>query len=294
MATAPQAQRVRVNLLPPEIPAARRAKKLIPVAIILILLSVGATGAWVFLWAGAVEKHEEQLTDAQSKADAVRALDSQRQEEEAKMEPLQEMIDFLDQFETHSAQYADVVEAVARYLPASCTIESINVSDSSVQFSTVVADTEELVKLLINMNRCAMPAEGGGVEPLWSDDPVSRGQLTSLFSGPIQMDATFGGLTVNETILPDTDPQLAISGALSTSPMPGAGQVVYQNGLLWQGPIPVTISGQLASPITFEFPGGGEEEAAAEGEMAGAMGGGGGMTAPSTDEEDEDLEDLEE
>jgi hypothetical protein len=135
-----------------------------------------------------------------------------------------------------------------------------------------------------------MPAEGGGAEPLWSDDPVSRGQLTHLFSGPIQMDATFGGLTVNETILPDTDPQLAVSGALSTAPMPGAGQVVYQNGLLWQGPIPVTISGQLANPITFEFPGGGEEEAA-EGEMAGAMGGGGGeMAAAGSGEDEEDLE----
>ena len=221
MATAPQVQRIRINLLPPEIPAARRAKKLIPVAIILILLSVLGTGGWVFMWMRGVTIHEDALADATQKADAVHALESRTSEEQAKVAPLQDMIAFLDQFETHSSKYADVVEAVARYLPASCTIESINVNDDSVQFSTVVGDTEELIKLLINMNRCAMPAEGGGSEPLWSDDAISRGPLTALFSGPIEMSANFGGLTVNETLLPSTDPAQAISGALSsTAPMP--------------------------------------------------------------------------
>ncbi len=270
MATAPQVQRIRINLLPPEIPAARRAKKLIPVAIILILLSVLGTGGWVFMWMRGVTIHEDALADATQKADAVHALESRTSEEQAKVAPLQDMIAFLDQFETHSSKYADVVEAVARYLPASCTIESINVNDDSVQFSTVVGDTEELIKLLINMNRCAMPAEGGGSEPLWSDDAVSRGHLTALFSGPIEMSANFGGLTVNETLLPSTDPAQAISGALSsTAPMPGAGEVVYENGLLWQGPIPVTITGTLANPISFEIPG---AAAAADAAAAGGMG----------------------
>ncbi|MBP7560887.1 MAG: hypothetical protein KBA64_10420 [Armatimonadetes bacterium] len=270
MATAPQVQRIRINLLPPEIPAARRAKKLIPVAIILILLSVLGTGGWVFMWMRGVTIHEDALADATQKADAVHALESRTSEEQAKVAPLQDMIAFLDQFETHSSKYADVVEAVARYLPASCTIESINVNDDSVQFSTVVGDTEELIKLLINMNRCAMPAEGGGSEPLWSDDAVSRGPLTALFSGPIEMSANFGGLTVNETLLPSTDPAQAISGALSsTAPMPGAGEVVYENGLLWQGPIPVTITGTLANPISFEIPG---AAAAADAAAAGGMG----------------------
>ncbi|NLN89713.1 MAG: hypothetical protein GX134_06065 [candidate division WS1 bacterium] len=270
MATAPQVQRIRINLLPPEIPAARRAKKLIPVAIILILLSVLGTGGWVFMWMRGVTIHEDALADATQKADAVHALESRTSEEQAKVAPLQDMIAFLDQFETHSSKYADVVEAVARYLPASCTIESINVNDDSVQFSTVVGDTEELIKLLINMNRCAMPAEGGGSEPLWSDDAISRGPLTALFSGPIEMSANFGGLTVNETLLPSTDPAQAISGALSsTAPMPGAGEVVYENGLLWQGPIPVTITGTLANPISFEIPG---AAAAADAAAAGGMG----------------------
>jgi Tfp pilus assembly protein PilN len=270
VATAPQVQRIRINLLPPEIPAARRAKKLIPVAIILILLSVLGTGGWVFMWMRGVTIHEDALADATQKADAVHALESRTSEEQAKVAPLQDMIAFLDQFETHSSKYADVVEAVARYLPASCTIESINVNDDSVQFSTVVGDTEELIKLLINMNRCAMPAEGGGSEPLWSDDAVSRGPLTALFSGPIEMSANFGGLTVNETLLPSTDPAQAISGALSsTAPMPGAGEVVYENGLLWQGPIPVTITGTLANPISFEIPG---AAAAADAAAAGGMG----------------------
>jgi Tfp pilus assembly protein PilN len=270
VATAPQVQRIRINLLPPEIPAARRAKKLIPVAIILILLSVLGTGGWVFMWMRGVTIHEDALADATQKADAVHALESRTSEEQAKVAPLQDMIAFLDQFETHSSKYADVVEAVARYLPASCTIESINVNDDSVQFSTVVGDTEELIKLLINMNRCAMPAEGGGSEPLWSDDAVSRGHLTALFSGPIEMSANFGGLTVNETLLPSTDPAQAISGALSsTAPMPGAGEVVYENGLLWQGPIPVTITGTLANPISFEIPG---AAAAADAAAAGGMG----------------------
>jgi Tfp pilus assembly protein PilN len=270
VATAPQVQRIRINLLPPEIPAARRAKKLIPVAIILILLSVLGTGGWVFMWMRGVTIHEDVLADATQKADAVHALESRTSEEQAKVAPLQDMIAFLDQFETHSSKYADVVEAVARYLPASCTIESINVNDDSVQFSTVVGDTEELIKLLINMNRCAMPAEGGGSEPLWSDDAVSRGPLTALFSGPIEMSANFGGLTVNETLLPSTDPAQAISGALSsTAPMPGAGEVVYENGLLWQGPIPVTITGTLANPISFEIPG---AAAAADAAAAGGMG----------------------
>lgn len=270
VATAPQVQRIRINLLPPEIPAARRAKKLIPVAIILILLSVLGTGGWVFMWMRGVTIHEDALADATQKADAVHALESRTSEEQAKVAPLQDMIAFLDQFETHSSKYADVVEAVARYLPASCTIESINVNDDSVQFSTVVGDTEELIKLLINMNRCAMPAEGGGSEPLWSDDAVSRGPLTALFSGPIEMSANFGGLTVNETLLPSTDPAQAISGALSsTAPMPGAGEVVYENGLLWQGPIPVTITGTLANPISFKIPG---AAAAADAAAAGGMG----------------------
>jgi Tfp pilus assembly protein PilN len=270
VATAPQVQRIRINLLPPEIPAARRAKKLIPVAIILILLSVLGTGGWVFMWMRGVTIHEDALADATQKADAVHALESRTSEEQAKVAPLQDMIAFLDQFETHSSKYADVVEAVARYLPASCTIESINVNDDSVQFSTVVGDTEELIKLLINMNRCAMPAEGGGSEPLWSDDAISRGPLTALFSGPIEMSANFGGLTVNETLLPSTDPAQAISGALSsTAPMPGAGEVVYENGLLWQGPIPVTITGTLANPISFEIPG---AAAAADAAAAGGMG----------------------
>lgn len=270
VATAPQVQRIRINLLPPEIPAARRAKKLIPVAIILILLSVLGTGGWVFMWMRGVTIHEDALADATQKADAVHALESRTSEEQAKVAPLQDMIAFLDQFETHSSKYADVVEAVARYLPASCTIESINVNDDSVQFSTVVGDTEELIKLLINMNRCAMPAEGGGSEPLWSDDAVSRGPLTALFSGPIEMSANFGGLTVSETLLPSTDPAQAISGALSsTAPMPGAGEVVYENGLLWQGPIPVTITGTLANPISFEIPG---AAAAADAAAAGGMG----------------------
>lgn len=274
MATAPQAQKMRINLLPPEIPAARRAKRLIPVAIILVLLSVVGTGGWVLLWMRGVSAHEEALADAKAKADEVHAIESRTAEEQAKVAPLQDMINYLDQFETHASQYADVIEAVARYLPASCTIESITVNDDSVEFSTVVADTEELIKLLINMNRCALPAEGGGSEPLWSDDAVSRGPLTPLLSGPIQMSASFGGFTVNETLLPSTDPLQAISGELSgTSLMPGAGEVVYQNGMLWQGAIPVTIRGQLAKPISFYIPSAAQQAEAAAGVGGGMMGG---------------------
>jgi hypothetical protein len=51
--------------------------------------------------------------------------------------------------------------------------------------------------------------------------------------------------------------------------MPGAGEVVYENGLLWQGPIPVTITGTLANPISFEIPG---AAAAADAAAAGGMG----------------------
>jgi len=252
-AAVPRA-RVRLNLLPPEIPAAKRARSLVPLCIILIVLSLAGTGVWCLQWQGASKKYQARLDEIKKDADKVDQLVGEIATEKGKVEPLRNIRDFLDQFETAGSKYADVVEALSHYIPASCSINTITINSNSVSFSTVAEDTEHLVKLLTNINRAAMPQEGGGTEPLWSDDAVSRGPLKPLFSGNITFSASLGGLTVADRVPFDaTNPLAALSvspGSMLTSTMPANGSALYQNGILWESPIPVSINATLAEPIT--------------------------------------------
>jgi hypothetical protein len=258
VASASARTRLRLNLLPPEIPAARRAKRLFPLCLVLILASGIGTLGWWAMWGKAVKDHTDKLADVKTKADAVTTLEGQITTEKGKQEPLKAIIKFLDGFETQASKYPDVVEALAHYVPDTCTLDRIEISGTTVTFSTVVEDTEALVRLCINLNRAAMPQKGGGTEPLWSDDAVSRGKVKPLFSGPIQVSGvTMNGMRLASNVYPEGD---VASQLLSFGPRPSAaptvatGDSVYQNGMIWQAPIPVTITATLAEPVGFELP----------------------------------------
>lgn len=258
MAAAVPRPRVRLNLLPPEIPAAKRAKSLVPLCVVLVVASLAGTGVWCMSWKKAVADHTTALAEIQDKAKQVTDLEGQISTEKGKVQPLRDMVTFFDQFETQASRYADVVEAVSHYIPASCSFDSITVTSDSVSFQTVAEDTEQFVKLLTNVNRAAMPQKGGGTEPLWSDDAVSRGPLKPLFSGNITYSASLGGLTVAERApFNATNPLAALSvspGSMLPSRMPTGGSALYQNGILWEGPIPVSINATLAEPISVWMP----------------------------------------
>ncbi len=280
MASASAHAKLRLNLLPPEIPAARRAKRLFPLCIILILASVGGSLFWMLAWSNAAKTRQDELSKAQAAAQKVTELEQEITAEQAKRAPLQAIVQFLDDFETHSAKYADVVEALAHYVPDTCTLDRISITGSSVSFSTVVEDTESLIRLVINLNRAGMPAEGGGTEPLWSDDAVSRGKLKPLFAGPISVSGVnVSGGTFETDVYPEGDlrAQLMSFGPTPTGvPSVSPGGSVYRHGVVWQAPIPVTITATLAEPVGLELP------AAAAGGQAAPAGASpmGGMPSP--------------
>lgn len=275
MASASARARLRLNLLPPEIPAARRAKRLFPLCLVLILASGLGTLAWWWMWGKAVNDHNEKLNAVKSKADEVTALEGKITEEKGKQEPLKAIIAFLDGFETQASRYSDVVEALSHYVPDTCTLDqiSIDAAGSTVTFSTVVEDTEALVRLCINLNRAAMPQKGGGTEPLWSDDPLSRGKVKPLFAGPIQVSGvSMNGMRFANSVYPEGDVAsqlLSFGPSPSAAPTVAAGDSVYQNGMIWQAPIPVTITATLAEPVGFQLP---QVAAPAADASAGAMG----------------------
>ncbi len=184
MAGAPPRARVRLNLLPPEIPAARRAKRLLPLCIIPILGAVILSLLWMAMWKKAVKDHTDAKDALSAIAAEVDKLDQDIAAEQQKQEPLRAILAFLDGVEVHTSPSADVIEAVARYIPDTCTIDGITVTESTVSFNTVVEDTEALILLIANLNRCAMPMEGGGTEPLWTADTVSAGDLKPRFRSP--------------------------------------------------------------------------------------------------------------
>lgn len=289
MASAAHRPRIRLNLLPPEIPAAQRARRLLPLCVIMIVLCAVASLYWMATWKKAVDQRATALAEAEAAARVVTDLQTQTQTEKSAQEPLRAVIRFLDGFETYPSRYADVVEAIARYVPDTCTLDRIQVTSNSVTFSTVVEDTESLVKLIINLNRCAMPARGGGTEPLWSDDPVSRGALKRLFSGPIQVSGvTLNGMRYAGDVFPEGDVAaqlLSFGPAPSAAPTLNPGDSVYQNGMVWQAPIPVTITATLAEPITLDVPqapaAAGADAAAAGAPAADGAAAGAGSGAPA-------------
>jgi len=119
-----------------------------------------------------------------------------------------------------------------------------------------------------------MPARGGGTEPLWSDDPVSRGPLKRLFAGPIQVSGVaLNGMRYTGDVYPEGDVAaqlLSFGPAPSAAPTLSPGDSVYQNGMVWQAPIPVTITATLAEPIALDIP---QPAAAPDAAAGGAVGG---------------------
>lgn len=270
MATERPRQRIRLNLLPPEIPAARRAKRLLPFAGVLIIVSVLGSLLWLLVISRAVAAHEQMRDEVKAEADKISAIEAEISGIKSREAPLQETKRFVTQFDTHSARYADVAEAISHYIPDRCTIDALAISGGggtwTVSFTTVVEDREALTRFMANFVRCAIPEKGlaeqsgSGTEPLWNDDSGSRGALKPLFApGSVTYDIQAGP-------------------AFSTAVRPEDNLTGLPEDLTWVEPIIVTVRGTLAEPLDLTYPAAPQAAADTSGMgMMGAMGGMGGM-----------------
>lgn len=286
---------LRIDLLPPGIRQARRARKLIPFAAGAVVLTAVA----VFLYAGTLAPQKKAAEDRAAKAQAkvqeqqqeINKIKDEAQQALAEVDPALRVARFCRQFETFNSQWPDIIEAVARYTWNEATLSSISVSSNSVTVSTTVRDTEALARFLFNFERCRMPAEGGGTEPLWSSDSVSVKDLKPTFSGPIQVSTSLGGASIEGTGggrgagagMPGPAGAPGMPGAppgLGAAAGGGGGAVQYRGGLLYIPQISVTVTATLAKPISLEPLA--QAAAAGVGAPAGGMPGMGypGMGAP--------------
>ena len=293
---------LKIDLLPAGVREARRAKKWLFLPVVTVLAAVIV----VFLLIGRAASERNAAQAEFDKWDAERTRVQQIENEMnailAEIQPYVTLAQFCKQFEQKNPVWADVVEAVARYVMADVQISSINVTNSTVAISGQVPDLETLTRFVMNFQRCRMPAEGGGTEPLWSDDAVSRGVLvpvfarvdvnadvgggfatsgtTSIYSGQAGAGAAAPGAGAAEAYAEEEYAgEEEEEGALPTGvgvAGAGGGQTRYVNGVLVVPPISFTIVGHLTPGLTQKLTymglaaGGGAPSAAPAGVAAGA------------------------
>lgn len=258
----------RVSLVPRYYGDWNKTKLLIPVAVILVLAALGGV---LFIKAqkeSLLKEREEKLAEVQAEQTRVQQILADAQAIEQEIQPIVNLTKFCGQFETVNGRYSDVFEAVSRYIWDDYTIDSLSIADgSSVSFSVELPNFEQALRFCYNIDRCTMPAEEGGTEPLWSVD----GMTTSPARRPLVSGWSIGGSgsTASQLVSQVTNGEI-MSGW--SSPLPG---IVYEDSVL------LTFTGALLEPIKVSTVADFGPPPPPPPDPAAAMGGGGGMGGPA-------------
>lgn len=146
---------LKIDLLPRHFAIARTNRKLI---ILAILVLIGIVGFWFFKLNSIntqMAETEEKLAVAKKIADEVRELESNISEKQGLLDPIQGKVDFVKQADESGGQFWDRFHAINEYIWSEAQMTDFAISGSNqVEFTVTVRGTLGVGRFLLNLLRC--------------------------------------------------------------------------------------------------------------------------------------------
>ena len=297
---------LKIELLPKHFAIARTNKKLLAVAVLLLVVAAGSFAFKYNNIQGQIVTTTEKRDEQKVIADEVTELEGQISEKQAALDPIQGKVDFVRAADRSGGQFWNRFHRINKYIWEDAQVSNFSITNGSgVAFTAQVRGTTGVARFLLNLLRCPdidnitysgisgsanVQATGGAgqTQPISSVDrggpmgmpggPGAAGRPPSLPGGP----AGAPGGRPPGMMAPGGAagmPGSAIGGATTGGPIGGPDELIS-----------LSITATLTRPISTPMPPGSEVAAAAGGmpgmpggppAMPGGMPGGSGAVAPA-------------
>jgi hypothetical protein len=266
---------LRIDLLPEHFAQARAARAWLVFMVVLLLVVVAANFLFLTMKKSQLAAVKADLAKWDAEARQVEAIETEVANLKALAAPIDSKVNFIEQADSSGEQYWAAFDKVNRYIYAKARMLQFSITPpSTVSFQVEVPDTTSVGRFVLNLIRCPdiTNTNFGGTIPSGPGVGGAAGAAAPAGGGagagpPMGMGmGSMGG---------------GAPGGMMGMPGMGGGAPGGGAAAGASGPIILTVSAQLTSPITVPQPGGGAPAAAAGGAAGGGMGsmmgGGGGM-----------------
>ena len=259
---------LKLDLLPAHYTVARRNKKVIILAVPML---VGVGLAWLLVMVSmntTITKTQAEYDDTKTQADAVRKLQGETTAKKAELQPIQDKVDFILAADKSGGQFWERFHQINRYIYDRALVTSFSITPpDSVSFSVTLDTTEDAGRFILNLIRCpyitgisisGSPSQGGQIQG-------ATGAAAAAMPG-----AAPGGMPGGMPGGPPGGPPGAAGGP------PGGAPAAAVSG---PGPITFAVTAKLVQTISIPAPpaaGGGAAAGGPPGAPGGPPGGPGG------------------
>jgi len=263
---------LKIDLLPSHFAAARAAKSMLVVMVLVLLLTILGCFGMLMMKNSELAQVTREHEDWKQKADEVRGLETKAGAKEALAAPIDAKVTFIEDADGCGEQWFDALEKVNRYIYAQARVTAISIrAPNIVHFEVDVPDTTACGRFVLNLIRCpdisgirvgGAPPSGEGIGP---NARASGGGGGAAMGGmPGMGEPGMGGMPGG--------PPGGMPGGPGMGMMPGMGGGAPSAGASTAaGPIHLSVDATLNAPLSTPAPGGGAAGAAPGG--MGAMGG---------------------
>ncbi|MBM3500030.1 MAG: hypothetical protein FJX74_15325, partial [Armatimonadetes bacterium] len=133
---------LKIDLLPSHFAAARAAKSMLALMVVVLLLTVLGCFGMLMMKKAELARVTKEWDDWKAKADEVRALETKAGQKEALAAPIDAKVTFIEDADGCGEQWFDAFEKVNRYIYAQAEVTAIRITaPNAVHFEVNVPDT---------------------------------------------------------------------------------------------------------------------------------------------------------
>ncbi len=173
---------LRIDLLPRSIAQGRRNVRLLMFSGVAIAVAAVVMFLWLQQVKTNIAQTEEEYNEAHTKAEAVRAIDSEASAKQTELDPIAGKIKFVEKADGSGEVYFDRFWKINEYIYVQAPMSSFSISPpASVSFTVQVSDTTEAGRFVLNLIQCPhiTGIQISGMPPGESVEPERAGSATA-------------------------------------------------------------------------------------------------------------------
>jgi len=209
---------IKINLLPPGIFEARVIKRLIVLFTVILIVIVAGCMYYTSRVNAEKEQYASEAVIAEGLRDKANSLKKMKDDELAKIGPINDKLNFMDEVENFNLKYPKLYKALARYTYHKVIYSQLSVTqDGTVTISAYAPSLMDAGRYLLNMYRAT--------------DLFSSVSISAVPGYPSDGSGTASGATSGTTAAPSPPPMLPTrNAAFGVSPAVGSSGVSSSPG----------------------------------------------------------------